>query len=168
MNKDYFDFLNAQKKAPDHLRDSLFSMVEKDLNPSHKMVFTKLTLIQGFIGLITMLFCPQFNFSLTNNYDAFHYFHHTFGAQICMVICGSIFLGSGALFASYILKDAEIAKIQSSRFLYFMALSIVAVSLFMLFGATLYLNLLTFWLLGAIGGGILTFELNRFIRMQFT
>jgi uncharacterized membrane protein len=48
-----------------------------------------------------------------------------------------------------------------------MSLSIVAVSTFMLFGAEVYLSLLVFWLLGAIGGGVIAFELNRMIRKQF-
>ena len=90
-----------------------------------------------------------------------------FGHQVCMIICGSIFLGSGAIFASYILKEGEINKIKSSRFLYYMALSIIAVAVFMIFGAEIYLKLVVFWLIGAIGGGVIAFELNRFIRKQF-
>lgn len=167
MNKDYNDFIKSSEKVPDHLNESVLSMIHSDLNPSHKVVFGKLTLIQGFIGFITMLFCPQFDFSLTNNYDLFHYFHMNYGHQICMIICGSIFLGSGAIFASYILKEGEINKIKSSRFLYYMVLSIIAVAVFMIFGAEIYLNLVVFWLIGAISGGVSAFELNRFIRKQF-
>lgn len=167
MNKDYNDFIKPSKKVPDHLNESILSMIYSDLNPSHKVVFAKLTLIQGFIGFITMLFCPQFKFSLTNNYDLFHYFHKNFGHQVCMIICGSIFLGSGAIFASYILKEGEIKKIKNSRFLYYMALSIIAVAVFMIFGAEIYISLLAFWLIGAIGGGVIAFELNRIIRKQF-
>jgi len=167
MNKDYNDFLNSRHKPSERLNKAILQMVQSELNPSHKVVFGKLTLIQGFIGLITMLFCPQFNFSLTNNYDLFHYFHMTFGHQVCMIICGSIFLGSGAVFASYLLNEGEINKIRNSRFFYYMALSIMAVSTFMIFGAEVYLNLLVFWLVGAIGGGIISFEVNRIIRKEF-
>lgn len=166
MNKDYNDFLQETKKTTANLDKSILDMVHLDLNPSHKVVFFKLTLIQGFIGFLTMLFCPQFNFSLTNNFDLFHYFHQTFGHSVCMVICGCIFLGSGAVFASYILTQGEINKIRNSRFLYYMGLSILAVSGFMLFGAEIYLNLLAFWLIGAIGGGIALFELSRLSRFQ--
>jgi hypothetical protein len=166
MNNDYNDFIETKKTVPDHLSNSVINLVNSDLNPSHKVVFAKLTLIQSFIGLITMIFCPQFDFSLTNNYDLFHYFHLSFGHQICMIICGSIFLGSGAVFASYVLKEGEVNKIKESRFLYYMALSIIAVSTFMLFGAEIYLSLVVFWIMGAIGGGIIAFELNRIIRKQ--
>lgn len=167
MNKDYNDFLHETKKTNSSLDKSVLDMVHLDLNPSHKVVFFKLTLVQGFIGFLTLLFCPQFNFSLTNNYDLFHYFHTNFGHAICMIICGSIFLGSGAVFASYILTQGEVNKIRNSRFLYYTGLSILAVSSFMLFGAEIYLNLLSYWLLGAIGGGMTLFELNRLVRKNF-
>lgn len=81
-----------------------------------------------------------------------------------MILCGAIFLGSGAIFASYLLKESEVNKIKNSRLLYYMSLSIIAVTTFMVFGAEVYLNLLVFWLIGAIGGGIGLFEINRIIR----
>lgn len=164
MSEDYKDFLNDAHKTPKCLDESVLHMVHSDLNPSHKVVFIKLALIQGFIGVLTMLFCPQFNLSLTNNYDLFHYFHTNFGHAICMIICGSIFLGTGAIFAASILSKAELNKIHSSAPLYYMGLSIIAVSVFMILGAEVYLNLLTFWLLGAVGGGIAIFELARLVN----
>lgn len=164
MNKDYNDFLQAREVTPSSLDKNVLNYVKSDLNPEHKAVFFKLTLIHGFIGLITMLFCPQFNFSLTNNFDLFHYFHMNFGHQVCMMICGCIFLGTGSIFATYILSQGEINKIKSSRILYFTALSILAVSLFMLFGAKIYLNLVFFWLLGSVFGATALFEINRVIK----
>lgn len=166
MDKDYNDFLHETKTTTSRLDKSVLEMVHRDLDPDHKIVFLKLTLIQGFIGFLTMLFCPQFNYSLTNNYDLFHFFHQTLGHSACIVICGCIFFGSGALFASYLLTQGEVNRIRSSRFLYYMGLSIVAVSCFMLFGAKIYLNLLFFWLIGAIGGGMVIFELSRILRFQ--
>lgn len=167
MNNDYNNFLQGNKKTTSILDQPILDMVHADLNPSHKIVFFKLALIQCFIGLITMLFCPQFNFSFTNNYDLFHYFHQNFGHSICMILCGYIFFGSGAVFASYILSQSEINKIKRSSFLYYTVLSILAVSSFMLFGADVYLNLLAFWLIGAIGGGVSLFEFNCLVRKSF-
>lgn len=167
MNKDYNDFLQAKKTTPSRLDKNILNYVKSDLNPEHKVVFFKLMLIHGFIGIITMLFCPQFNFSLTNNFDLFHYFHTNFGHQVCMMICGCIFLGTGSIFATHILSQGEVNKIKSSRLLYFTALSIVAVSLFMLFGAKIYLNLVSFWLIGSILGSVIFFELNRLIKNKF-
>lgn len=161
---DFRDFMQIRSSPSLDLDRKILSFISTDLNPAHKKVFLKLTLIQAFVGILTMLFCPQFNFSLTRNYDLFHFFHINFGHQICMIICGCIFLGSGTIFANFILSDGEINTIRRSRFLYYLALSIIAVSVFMLLGAKFYLNLLSFWMLGAIGGGMLFFELNYLIH----
>ena len=163
MNDDYQDFLSSTAKNPNKAIDEkVLSYVEDRLNPGHKTVFLKLFSVQAFIGFITMLFCPQFNFSLTNNHDLFHYFHHNYGESICMIICGTIFMGTGAFFASFLLKKPEVAKIHQSVFLYYMALSIVALSIFFALGATIYLNLVAFWIVGAISSGVLFFEISKF------
>jgi hypothetical protein len=166
MNKDFNDFLDSTKNPPTEISHIIRDKIRKDLDPNHKVVFGKLVLVQGFIGFISMLFCPQFNMSLTNNHDVFHYFHYTFGEQVCMLICGSIFLGSGAIFASYLLSEGEINKIHSTRHLYFTSLSIIAASVFAVLGAQIYLNMLFFWLLGACVSGLTLFEINRFIRLR--
>ncbi len=166
MNKDFDDFRESSVKPPIHVSNHINQHVMQSLTADSKTVFLKLTFIQSIIGLMTMLFCPQFNMSLTNNYDLFHYFHHNFGHSICMIICGSIFFGTGAFASSLILNDIEIKKIHESKFLYFVSLSIIFVSSFIVLGAKIYLNLLIFWLLGALGIGITLFEITYFIRVK--
>ena len=164
-NKDYLDFMNSEGvNSPDKLNNKILDYVKNDLNPSHKIVFGKLLSIQAFIGFFTLTFCPQFKLSLTNNYALFHYFHHNFGESICMAICGSIFVGSGALLAAYILKASEIRKIKYSRFLYYLSITSIALTTFLILGADIYLNLVIFWFIGAYFGGLLLFEMNRIIR----
>lgn len=164
-DKDFLDFLNSKDVKPsEQISSEVLNFVKADLDPSHKVVFSKLLGIQTFIGILTLTFCPQFNLSLTNSSDFFHYFHHTFGENICMAICGSIFMGSGAFFAAYILKLNEIQKIMQSRLLYFTSVSILALSTFLFLGAEVYLTLAVYWLLGSTIGGLIIFELNRLIR----
>jgi len=164
-DKDFLDFMNSKgNNPPEELSDKILSFVKNDLNPSHQIVFSKLLGIQGFIGFLTLIFCPQFDLSLTNNYDLFHYFHHKFGENICIAICGSIFIGSGALFATYILKSNEIRIIKESRILYYSSISIIALSSFLILGSEVYLNLALYWLVGATIGGLSVFELSRVVR----
>lgn len=167
MNHDYDDFLQDDIKTSTKNDHIVLEMVHSDLLPSHSFVFMKLTVVQGFIGLITMLFCPQFNFSLTNSYELFHYFHQNFGHAVCMVLCGGIFLGTGALFASSIMTQGEVNRIRNSKFLYYTSLSIVAVSSFMTFGAEIYLDLVSFWMVGSISSGVILFELSRKVKLKF-
>lgn len=166
-DKDFLDFINSKGvNPPEELSNKILSFVKADLNPSHQIVFSKILSIQAFIGFLTLVFCPQFDHSLTNNYELFHYFHHKFGESICMALCGSIFVGSGALFAAYLLKPVEVRKVKESKFLYYTFISILALSSFFVLGSEIYLNLASYWLLGAIIGGLLIFELNRLIRKE--
>lgn len=164
-NEDFLEFKNTKDASPpEDLSNKILNFVKADLDPSHKTVFSKLLVIQSFIGILTLTFCPQFSLSLTNSYDLFHYFHHKFGESICMAICGSIFMGSGALFAAYILKSNEIKKIRESKLLYYTSISIIALSCFLLLGTEVYLNLALYWLVGATIGGLSIFELSRLLR----
>ena len=83
-----------------------------------------------------------------------------------MAICGSIFIGSGAVFAAHLLKSSEIKKIKESRLLYYTSISIIALSSFFLFGSNIYLTLAAYWLVGSTIGGLTVFELSRLIRRE--
>lgn len=164
---DYQDFINSEEiNPPKELDEKILSFVKKELDPSHQAIFLKLIGIQAFIGLLSMLFCPQFNLSLTNSYDLFHYFHYNFGESICMLICGSIFVGSGAIFAAYTLNLAEVKKIHKSSFLYFTSISILSISVFMILGTKLYLNLVFFWFIGATLSSVILFNFNKVVRSK--
>ena len=166
--KDYQEFLTSEPVEPSQqLSQSVRDHIRQELDPSHLRVFTKLLLVQSFIGTLTLAFCPQFNLSLTNYYHLFDFFHSQFGRQICMALCGGIFLGSGALFASQILSLAEIRKIRQSRLLYYMTLSMFFLSAFMGLGVNIYLEVLAYWLLGAMIFGVINFELSARIRLYF-
>jgi hypothetical protein len=168
MNKDFKDFKDTSTySAPREASNTILDFVKRDLNPDKRVVFTKILSIQAFIGLLTMTFCPQFSLSLTANYDLFHYFHHTFGEVICMIICGSIFMGSAAIFSCAILKGVELKQIRQSKGLHFMALSIFSLSAFFIAGAKIYSLMTIFWLIGAIGSGVIVFEFNNFFRQTF-
>jgi len=158
-NKDYQDFINSKgSQPPEYLDNSILNFIHEDLNPSSKLVFSKLVTIQLFIGGLTLLFCPQFNLSLTNNYELFHYFHHNYGERICMILCGSIFMGTGTIFASTILSINEIKLIKSKEFLFYPTLSILTLPIFLIFGAEMYLSLTLFWLVGAVLSGVIFVE----------
>lgn len=166
IKKDYSDFINSEERAPKNLASQLFNKVQEDLNPDKLTVFIKLLCLQLFVGILTMILCPQFKMSLTNNYELFHYFHHTFGQRICMAICGAIFLGSGAIAASYILNLEEIRVIRNTRGLYFLAISGISLIGFMLFGAELYLDLTLIWVVGASLAASLMLAFNNFLRRK--
>ena len=161
MNKDLKDFIQNNEMNPSSkLDDTVLSFVKDDLAYNKKTIFMKLVLIQSFIGILTLLFCPQFQLSLTNSHELFHYFHHTFGKNICMMICGSIFVGSGALFAGTVLNLRELRIINDSKLLFYVMISIFALFIFSIINTELYLTLSLFWLVGASLAGITMFSIG--------
>lgn len=159
--------MNSKEYSPHPaLSNRVLSLIKKDLNPRHKMIFLKLIFIKSFVGFLTLTFCPQFNFSLTNNYELFHYFHHNFGNNICSFLCGSIFIGSGASFSAYLLKRSEIEKVYNSEIFYFLFLTLIASLIFGLLGKEVYFLVSLFWFFGAFLGGLFLFKANKIIRFQ--
>ncbi|CBW25808.1 putative membrane protein [Halobacteriovorax marinus SJ] len=163
---DYRNFLNSHESAPRTLSHSIVERVAAELNPNKSIVFAKLLFLQLFVGILTMLFCPQFQMSLTNNHQLFHYFHHNFGEYICMMICGAIFLGSGAVVAAYTLDLEEVRVIRRTNGLFYLAISGIALVGFLTFGAKLYLDLTLIWVIGASLGASVMLALNNFLRRK--
>ena len=58
--KDFQDFINSKGvNPPEELNNRILSFVQADLNPAHKVVFSKLLAIQAFI-------CSSHDLSLQN------------------------------------------------------------------------------------------------------
>ncbi len=165
IDKDFNDFLkNEEIMPPKALDDLIIQKVESDFGPSHSVVFIKLLFVQAFVGFLSLLLCPQFELSLTNNYELFHFFHHNLGTYWCMAACGTVFIGSGSIVASIILSKQERAKILSSRLLYHMAITGIAISFFLIFGTRIYIDLIAFWAIGAIVSGVVSmFAIDRLL-----
>lgn len=158
-NNDFKDFIKHDKdKTPDELKQGVYSDITAKLNPSHGRLYSKLFSIQVFFGLVSLSFCPQFELSLTNNYELFHYFHRSFGPHICMILCGAVFMGMGAVFSSTLLSTIEIKKIYQSKFLYFTSITGIFISLFILYGAQIYLRMVSLWALGSVLSALIIFK----------
>lgn len=167
FQSDFNDFAGENSSTPSSTLDNvILDKVKHELEPSHIIVFAKILGIQVFVGLITMLFCPQFSLSLTNNYDLFHYLHHNFGAQVCSAICGAIFIGSGAIFATHLLNYNEVLKIKKSKILYYLSLTSVILAGFIFISSDVYFNLAVFWFAGAVLAGAGLLELNLHIKRR--
>lgn len=168
-NSDFQDFMeNKENTPPRNLDDTIYKIISKDLTPSTSIIFFKLLGLQLILGSLTMLFCPQFELSLTNHYELFHYFHHNFGDIVCMIICGFIFMGPTGIMASIILSSEEIRTIKFSVPLYYMAITGLSMSLFLSLGASFYFEYATIWAISCVISSTLCFELGRLIKYKFS
>lgn len=150
MNDEFEKFMKTNSLTPPKaLDDKILGQIYSKLNFSHKTIFIKLIVTQIFIGLITLTFCPQFNISLTNRYELFHYFHRTFGEHICTGICAFIFMGSGSLFANYLLSVGELNLIAKNKVLYSLSISAIFMSIFLMINPDIFLISAFIWITSA-------------------
>lgn len=166
---DFIAFVKDSDQSPNtELSKSILASIKSELLPSRIIVLLKLISLQAFVGLLTMLFCPQFSMSLTNSHELFHYFHLTFGEHVCMAICGSIFVGSGAFASGLILTQGDMNRIRESRLLTYSLVSGLAVTLFTIFGTAVYIELAAIWTVASIIAGAVSIELGNWAKERMT
>ena len=160
---DFNEFLNSDAIAPiEKSTKAIFSHVIADLNPPEWYVFSKLALVQAVVGAITLMFCPQFGIGLFSDLGLMSLFMH-YGETACMLGCGGVFLGSGALVSSIILKPQEIKVIRRNRMLQLALLGTISLGVFICLGASIAFALGAAWLVGSTLGGIATLEFSYFV-----
>lgn len=166
---DFKNFLSSKDKSPpSSLDQEILSFVQKDLNPDKKITFSKFLFIHATVGVISLLFCPQFELSLTNKTEVFHFFHYHFGMYVCYATCGSIFIGSGAIMASALLKKSELDQIRSSKGIAYICFALISLFFFSLFGASIELSSAFFWVIGASLSGALILEVQKILlKLRF-
>ncbi len=165
--EDFQIFLQSKESnPPPRVTEQIFLKVNGDLNPLSWAVFTKLTLVQACVGLVTLLFCPQFGISLFSGMGLTSVFMQL-GETACMAACGGVFLGAGSFVGALILKPEEVKVIRRNKVLQLALLGSLSMGAFICLGAPVIMTLGLVWLLGSTLGGIATLELGWLIRSQF-
>ncbi len=167
LNEDYLDFLGSESKRPPlKLKESIASFVHKELNPSFLKVFARLFSIQAIVGFVTLLICPQFEVAIANNQQVVVVLERYFGMHGCMAICGAIFVGSGALVASFLMKPEEIRKVRVGMFYEFPLIALIALLAFFILNQSIMPVMAVSWIIGASLAGILFFYSGFRFRMK--
>lgn len=149
-DNDFGLFINNEDKTPSfELDQKVLKNIQNKLTVSHSGVFIKLLVVQVFIGLITLTFCPQFSISLTNHMDMFHFFHRNFGELICTGICATIFMGSGAVFSTYIMSYKELCLINNNKTVYALSISGIFITIFLMINPEIYFVSAAIWIFSA-------------------
>ena len=154
-----------EHRVPPGLSERIQRPIHADLNPSPAGTFLKLASLVAVTGTVSLLVCPQFGLSFTHNRLGLMHYFMTLGPYLCMVACGSVFLGSGALLASIVLTPAEVKLIRRNRVLYFPALAAAALGSFICAGAEMLAFMAGYWFVGSALGAIAVFELGNRARL---
>lgn len=164
--KDYSEFLNAdQIQVPKDLNQKVLAQVHTLLNPSAWLVFVKLLGIHLVVGFFSLAICHQFGvnpFGTTRSLS--DWFMEMWGHSVCMIGCGVIFVSFSIFAAGYFLSIEELKALRRTEFLQTLALGVVSLGLFAIFGTELALTFAGLWLLGALIGGFLAAEATWKLR----
>lgn len=168
--KEYETFLKAEETIPRQVSESASRRMEPLLNPNATTVFGKLLAIHSVVGFLSLAFCHQFElnpFRTAHSLD--NWFMSLVGHNVCMVICGIVFLGFSVLAAGYFLSLEETRALRRTGFPQIFALGALSLGLFATVGAELALAIASLWLLGALIGGFVATETIwrlKYIRIQ--
>ena len=164
---DYTDFLSTQEfSPPSRLTERVFKDAEVIFSPSPFLVLGRLGLIVFIVGLINLVFCPQFGVGFVRVSGLFEFFM-MFGHHTCKAFCGAFFLGTGLFLSTIILKIEDLKVLRQHRFLQISALSSIALVLFVAAGGAVYFTAALYWFAGALLGGVICLEAGFKLRCQF-
>lgn len=158
--KEYSEFLNSEElQVPKNLNEKVIRNIQSLLNPSAWLVFAKLLSIHLVVGTFSLGICHQFGmnpFGTTSSLS--DWFMDMWGHNVCMIGCGVIFVSFSIAAAGYFLTIEEIKVLKRTEFVQMLALAVISLGLFAIFGAEIVLTFAGLWLLGALIGGYLATE----------
>lgn len=163
--QEFTDFIETEQIAPgDRLDETVLSMVRKDLRPALWKTYGKLTLVEVTAGLLTLTLCPQFGFGFAQHNQFLHALHSSTPPAVFYLLCGLFFVIFGATLGGLILNRAEIRTAGRSRYLYFTVYSVLAFLILLALGPEAFVVSTLAWILGALLGNILGFEVAIRLR----
>ena len=164
--REFLEFIEAEQvEPPMALSEKIHKEVARDLRPLIWKVLLKFGTIQAAVAFITLIVCPQFEVDLgIIKHDDAH-LRALLGELGYMALCGAIFLSSGAVLATLILRVEELRAIRKSEYLYLFIASAIAVMIFRQLGVTTVFASYAAWFAGAFGGSMAAFEMIKRVRL---
>lgn len=162
---DFNEFCNdaGSVQAP----PELYKKLKLRLFPNPWKVFSKVALIHGVVGFLSLGICNQFGLNPFNTTYALNdLFMEIAGHHFCMLACGVLFISTTYFFSNIFLTIEELEAIRKYEWLQLGILSFTSLASFYFFGAELVGTFVGLWLLGAITGGIASIEISFKIRQS--
>ena len=148
------------------LSEKVLTEIHRKLNPNSWLVFSRLSLIHFFSGLITLSVCPQFGINLFGTDLGLVKVFYRFGTYGCVTACGAFFIIMTTVLALIALRPEEIKKVRQLWLLQIAALSLLSLGVFLMLDADILWSFATFWIMGGLLGGLVTLEAGMFAQRK--
>ena len=164
--REFLEFIEAEPIAPPiAVSEKIHKAIAGDLRPLIWKVLLKFGMIQVAVAFMTLLVCPQFEVDLgIVRHDDAH-LRALLGELGYMALCGAIFLSSGAILATIILRVEELRAIRKGEYLYLFIASALALMIFWQLGTPTVFASYAAWFAGAFGGSMAAFEMVKRLRL---
>lgn len=164
VHQEFREFMAQDRiTVPKALTETVLNMIHSELNPSGASVFSKMLGIHLLVGFATLAMCPQFGISLTSSTGLMQYLMR-FGESVCMLGCGTLFVGLSSFVASLALRPEEVNVLRRNRVLQVSLLATLSLGAFVALGGNVEPSMGMVWSLGAIVGGSALLQLGWSIR----
>ena len=163
LKTDYQSFLASSTEPPKGLDQLVNSSIQRAFHPPMAWILTMAAAIYLASGIGVLLICPQLGLTLASKGGVMLLFMFL-GTYGCMAACGALFLGTGALFTSLLLKPEELLRIRHHRWVLFPTFGLVALAIVIGFGAETLLGLAIAWWIGTWLGESAGFEFGWRLR----
>jgi hypothetical protein len=165
--RDFESFLKQDEIAsPQTIRQSVLKRVYSDLNPSFQRVGAKLFGLHALAAGIVSLFCPQLGVGPIIGEHGIMQLFMRFGPLPCAALCGAVFMGTSALFATLFLAREELKLANNYSFINATFLAAVSFAGLMLAGGQSDRLSYVFWIVGAVFAGWVTLKLGSSFRLR--
>lgn len=164
LRREFEEFAKGPVGAvPAELSANVLGQILRELNPSARKVFAKVTLIHFLVGTLSLTFCPQFGVSLTSSMGLMPYLMR-FGEAACMIGCGAMFTGVSLLVASFALRLEELRVLRRHSILQIGSLATLSLGAFLCLGAEVIAGLGVVWIAAALVGGVVSLQAGWHIK----
>jgi len=103
--KDFLEFMTSHELPPSILN----SVIKKDIffTLNKGIILTKFMMLETLGALFSLSFCPQFGIGFNKGHGITHVLK-MYGDVACAAFCGSLFLVTGTVLASMVMKEDEL------------------------------------------------------------
>jgi hypothetical protein len=160
FSKDFTDFSKTVPVDPPEDFNLLISRdIHKNLRKDKISAIASVSLIHIVVGIFIIAICPQFDFQIIPNFAGLLTIFMKFGHNMCMFLCGSLFLSSSIVVSAFLLPQTYRRYLYSIRYYKITGLTLGSLVIFALISAVPITFSTILWVCGAILSGHLTSKL---------
>lgn len=163
--KDFKEFTQTtHTRVPNELSQKILQNIKDELQPSVWLVFFKISTLHAIIGTLSLGLCDQFGMTPFQTHFSLSDYFMKLGNNMCMLLCGFLFLGLSFWAARLLLKREEFAALGQHAVAFVGSLSVISLLIFFALGTEILFQVAVFWLLGALLGGLTPFFLPKIAK----